>query len=85
VPEGGTVVPLLFASDKAHLTNFSGDKALWPVYISISNISTDFGRQGSKHAWVRVALLPIAQKNPKDAEIYRSWHEASERILKPIA
>jgi len=31
VPEGGTVIPLLFGSDKTHLTNFSGDKAAWPL------------------------------------------------------
>jgi len=85
VPRGATVVPLLFASDKTHLTNFSRVKAAWPVYISISNISKDFRRQGSKCAWVLVALLPIPQKNPKDGEIHRSWHEAIESILKPIA
>ena len=33
VPSGGTVVPLLFASDKTHLTNFSGDKTAWLVYM----------------------------------------------------
>jgi hypothetical protein len=25
VPEGGTVIPLLFGSDKTHLTNVSGE------------------------------------------------------------
>lgn len=85
VPRGGTVVPLLFASDKTHLTNFSGDKAAWPVYMSIGNISKDLRRQGSKRAWVLVALMPIPPKHPKDGEIHRSWHGAIERILKPIA
>jgi len=79
------VVPHLFASDKTHLTNFSGDKAAWPVSMSIGNISKDFRQQGSKRAWVLVALLPIPQKNLKDGEIHRSWHAAIERILKPIA
>jgi len=79
------VVPLLFVSNKTHLTNFFGDKAAWLVYMSIGNISKDFRPQGSKRAWVLVALLPIPQKNPKDSEIHRSWHEAIERILEPIA
>jgi len=79
------MVPLLFASDKTHLTNFSRDKAAWPVYMSIGNISKSFRRQGSKRAWVRVALLPIPPKNPKAGEIHLSWHEEIERILKPIA
>jgi len=85
VPRGGTVVPLLFASDKTHLTNFSRDMAARPVYMSIGNISKSFRRQGSKRTWVRVALLPFPPKNPKDGEIHLSWHEAIERILKPIA
>ena len=51
----------------------------------IGNISKDIRQQSSKRAWVLVALLPIPQKNPKDGEIHRSWHEAIERILKLIA
>ena len=72
VPRGGTVILLLFASDKTHLTPFSADKAAWPVYMSIGNISKDIRWQSSKHAWVLVALLWIPQKNPKDGEIHRS-------------
>ena len=78
------MVPLLLASDKTHLTNFSGDKAAWLVYMSISNISKDLQRQGTKRAWVLVALLPIPPRQPKDGEINRSWHGAIKRILEPI-
>ena len=85
MPEGGTVIPLHLASDKTHLTNFSGDKAALPVYMSICNISKYIRLQSSKRAWVLVALLPIPQKNPKNGQIHRSWHEAIERILKLIA
>ena len=85
MPECGTVIPLLLASDKTHLTSFSGEKAAWPVYMSIGNISKDIRWQSSKRAWVLVALLPIPQKNPKDGEIHRSSHQAMEHILKPIA
>ena len=79
------MVPLLFPSDKTQLTNFSGDKAAWPVYMPIGMISKDFRWQGSKRACVLVALLPIPQKNPKDGQIHRSRHEVIEDILKPIA
>ena len=60
----------LLAFDKTHLTNLPRDKAAWLVY---------------KCTWVLVALLPIPPKQPKDDEIHRSWHVASESILKPIA
>src|ERR1700712_3248903 len=84
VPRGGIVVPVLFTSNKTHHTNFTGDKAPWLVYMSFGNISKDFLRQGSKRIWVLVPLLPIPQKHQKDGEILRSWHQAIERILKPI-
>ena len=85
MPEGGTLASLLLASDKTHLTNFTGDKAAWPVYMSISNIRKDLRWQGTKCAWVLDALLPIPPKQPKDGEIHGSWHRAFEHILKLIA
>ncbi|KAF8428449.1 hypothetical protein BGX38DRAFT_1105732, partial [Terfezia claveryi] len=35
-----TVVPVLLVSNQTHLTNFSGDKKLWLLYISIGNIKS---------------------------------------------
>src|SRR5437588_3116474 len=52
VPKGGTIVPLLFGSDKTHLTNCSGDKAAWPLYMTLGNIKKEIRRQSSKCAWV---------------------------------
>ncbi|KAG9015665.1 hypothetical protein FRB90_004553 [Tulasnella sp. 427] len=39
LPAGATVAPVIVASDKTKLSYFSGDKAAWPVYITIGNIS----------------------------------------------
>jgi hypothetical protein len=41
LPQGATIVPLIFASDKTHLTNLSGDKQAWPLYMTIGNIRKD--------------------------------------------
>jgi len=38
LPAGATIVPVIFASDKTHLTNFSGDQHAWPLYRTIGNI-----------------------------------------------
>ena len=84
VPEGGTVVPLLFGSDKTHLTNFSGDKAAWPLYMTLGNIKKEIRRQSSKRAWVLVALLPVPPKNPRSGEIHTTWHTAIDKVLSPI-
>ena len=84
MPRGGTVVPLLLASDKTYLTNSSVNKAAWLVYMLIGYIIEYLRRQCAKCAWVLVALLPIPRKQLKAGEIYRSWHGAIGRILKPI-
>ena len=49
-------------SDQTHLTNLSGDKKAWPVYISIGNVpSTRCNRPGSP-PFLPVALLPVPPK-----------------------
>ena len=62
LPEGGTLVPILLASDETHLTNFSADKGLWPVYMSIGNIGSSMRNTHAMHARRLIALLPIAPK-----------------------
>ena len=84
LPEGGTVVPLLLGSDKTHLTNFSGDKAAWPLYMTLGNVKKEIRRRSSKRAWVLVALLPVPPKHPGSGEIHRTWHTAINKILEPI-
>jgi len=45
----------VIASDATHLTNFSSDGKLCPVYMSIGNIS-------STHAWIPIVLLLVGPK-----------------------
>ena len=78
------MIPLLFTSDKTHLTNFSGDKAAWPLYMTLGNIKKEIRRQSSKRAWVSVALLPVPPKNPESGEIHATWHAAINQVLEPI-
>ncbi|KAF8437828.1 hypothetical protein BGX38DRAFT_1072325, partial [Terfezia claveryi] len=62
LPDGGTLVPILLASDETHLTNFSGDKKLWLVYMSIGNIRSSIQNIHTIHAWIPIALLLIGPK-----------------------
>jgi hypothetical protein len=34
----GSIIPVILASDKTNLSNFTGDKTAWPVYLTIGNI-----------------------------------------------
>ncbi|KAF8417083.1 hypothetical protein EV426DRAFT_540826, partial [Tirmania nivea] len=49
LPDGGTLVPVLLVSDETHLTNFSGDKKLWSVYMSIGNIRSSTQNTHTMH------------------------------------
>jgi len=62
IPIGSTVVPVLFESHQIHLTNFSGEKKLWPLYMSIGNIKSTVPNKPMMNLWIQIALLPIPTK-----------------------
>ena len=50
---------MLLGSDKAHLTDHSGDKSAWPVYLSLGNIHSSVRNKPSAQCWVLIAYIPI--------------------------
>jgi len=56
------LVPIIGMSDQTHLTNFSGDKKAWPVYLTIGNILSKTRNSPNKMAIILVALLPVPPK-----------------------
>jgi Plavaka transposase len=50
---------VLLGSDKAHLTDYSGDKSAWPVYMSIGNIHSSIRNKPSANCWILLAYIPI--------------------------
>ncbi|KAF8436737.1 hypothetical protein BGX38DRAFT_1075436, partial [Terfezia claveryi] len=63
IPVRSTLVPVLLASDQTHFTNFSRDKKLWPLYMSIGNIKSTIYNKPTINAWIPIALLPIPPKH----------------------
>jgi hypothetical protein len=55
-------VPVICASDTTHLTNFSGDKKAWPIYLTIGNIKSTTRNKPSSMALILLALLPVPPK-----------------------
>jgi hypothetical protein len=69
LPPGATVIPIIILSDATQLTNFSGGKSAWPVYITIGNIPKNIRAQVSSYSTLLLAYLPVAKFDcfkPKD-------------------
>ncbi|KAF8312762.1 uncharacterized protein EI90DRAFT_2866182, partial [Cantharellus anzutake] len=56
-----TILAIMLGSDKTHLTNFSGDKKMHPVYLSLGNIQKSVRNKPNKRAWILLANLPISK------------------------
>ena len=69
------MLPLILASDPTHLINFSGDKKLWPVYLTLGNIHSHIQNKSSAHTWIPIALLAIF---PKRADKIPGYSEAAQ-------
>ncbi|KAF8578780.1 hypothetical protein K439DRAFT_1648683 [Ramaria rubella] len=61
LPPGVTITPVILASDKTRLSQFSGDKAAWPVYITIGNIEKSTRRKINQHASILLGYIPMSK------------------------
>ncbi|KAG9052333.1 hypothetical protein FS842_010037 [Serendipita sp. 407] len=89
LPGGSTIVPVILGSDKTHLTQFTGDKKAWPVYMSVGNICSKARREMASNAWAIIAYIPIVVwdegKEIHGALSSRLFHQCMEVVLKPLA
>jgi hypothetical protein len=81
VPEGATVVPLLFATDKTQLTYHSGDQTIWPIYLTIGNLSHEARRSKKLNGFVMVGMLPIIRHQVSRDIRARTYHRAMGILL----
>ncbi|KIJ24792.1 hypothetical protein M422DRAFT_194268, partial [Sphaerobolus stellatus SS14] len=56
-----TVNPAILASDATHVTNFSGDGKVHPVYISSGQIHGDIRNQPNRRAFLLLCYLPVCK------------------------
>ena len=92
---GSLWVSILFTSDTTHLTNFSGDGKVWPLYLSIRNIKLITRNRSSNQAMVPVPLLPVGLKRIKKVPVWpekkqeqgfnQVLHSLLEVILRPLS
>jgi len=79
LPDGATAVPIQWFSDKTVLSQQRGDKKVWPVYITIMNLSNHIRHGGSRLGLLPVALIPIVHgKHRLQQKVY---HKAMEIVF----
>ena len=79
LPAGRSIIPIILAADMTHLTNFSGDKSAWLLYMSIGNICKDVWHTASKCAWILIGFILIPPKGVPDSG--PASHHAVNTIL----
>jgi len=77
-----TIVPVVCASVKTHLTNFSEDQHAWLLYPTIGNIQNDICWTPSIPTWSLVGLIPCALKGAKNIE--EAWHSAVGTVMSQL-
>ena len=85
------MAPVIIATDKTQLTQFSGNKSAYPVYLTIGNIPRATRRKPSKHACVLIAYLSVekidrSRMNDQEhrSQVQRLFHESMRIVLEPL-
>ena len=79
LPTGGAIVPVICASEKTHLANFSDKQHAWPLYLTIGCIQIDIRYTPAKRPWILIGLIPCPPKCAK--KIDESWHSTVGTVL----
>jgi len=83
IPIGGTIVPIILASDETVMTQHHGDLSLWPVYITIGNLDCATRKAQKRPGLLLLGLLPRMKLGKETADEVRSevYHLAIGRML----
>ncbi|KAJ6471532.1 hypothetical protein C8R45DRAFT_1055045 [Mycena sanguinolenta] len=86
---GATIVPVIISTDKTQTTMFR-NKAAYPVYMTIGNITKDSRRKPSRQVYVLLGYIPttrldhITNKSARRRAVANLYHACMRQILHPL-
>ena len=83
LPPGATIAPIILASDKTKLSQHSGDKTAWPIYLTLGNITSSVRRQPSQNTAVLLGYLPVTKLMCFNKD-HTLFHQCMAELLKPL-
>jgi hypothetical protein len=89
VPPGTTLLGVVLSSDKTNISVMSGNRVTHPVLISLANIDAHIHSKMSLHAYLLLALLPVAKFTHKTTRVHSLlqdclFHQALNIVLSPL-
>ncbi|EGO05017.1 hypothetical protein SERLA73DRAFT_44354, partial [Serpula lacrymans var. lacrymans S7.3] len=86
LPKGAALSPVVIATDKTQLTQFSDSKSAYPVYLTLGNIPRAIQRRPSQHACILIGYLSVSKiiGIEKSSRVQRLFHESMKIILDPL-
>jgi hypothetical protein len=85
------VAPVIIATDKTQLTQFSGSKSAYPVYLTLGNIPKVIRRKPSQQACILIGYLSVDKilashltQKDKSSRVQRLFHDSMRIILEPL-
>jgi hypothetical protein len=82
---------VIIATDKTQLTQFSGGKAAYPVYLTIGNVPKALRRKPSTNASILIAYPSVDKMDRSKmteanhrSKVQRIFHESMKHILAPL-
>lgn len=79
-------MPVILSFDKTKLSQFRGDKAAWPIYLTIGNLEKGVRRSPSMHDTVLLGYLPVGKfdcftEAVQSLARYQAFHTCVRTIL----
>ena len=86
---GASIIPLIISTDRTQVTLF-GNKAVYPIYLTIGNLPKDIRRKPSYHGQILAAYLPttklklVTNDAARRRMIFNLFHSCLHYLMQPL-